>query len=161
MPGVACVLRFLSTHVVVMSGSNQSVSEVCSIAYDEIDALEATGSGRRSYMQGYRFMGGGVGIAGAIEGMAVASILNSVFSSAVTTMDTVVDLRAGEREVLFRNYMFEPATLRVILAPATHRIKGARDSRRAPAGWYADTNLPGMQRYWDGTRWTDHTAPLH
>jgi hypothetical protein len=32
--------------------------------------------------------------------------------------------------------------------------------RSAPAGWYPDTKLPKTQRYWDGTRWTDHTAKL-
>jgi hypothetical protein len=29
----------------------------------------------------------------------------------------------------------------------------------APAGWYPDTAV-GVQRYWDGQRWTEHTAPL-
>ncbi len=28
-----------------------------------------------------------------------------------------------------------------------------------PAGWYPDPSVPGMQRYWDGGAWTDHTAP--
>ncbi|MFC5788795.1 DUF2510 domain-containing protein [Agromyces tardus] len=28
----------------------------------------------------------------------------------------------------------------------------------APAGWYDDGQ--GAQRYWDGTQWTEHTAPL-
>ena len=28
-----------------------------------------------------------------------------------------------------------------------------------PPGWYADPQLPGMQRWWDGTKWTDQTAP--
>lgn len=28
----------------------------------------------------------------------------------------------------------------------------------APAGWYPDSTSPGTQRYWDGYRWTDHTA---
>jgi hypothetical protein len=28
-----------------------------------------------------------------------------------------------------------------------------------PAGWYPDTNNPGQQRWWDGTRWTEHTHP--
>jgi hypothetical protein len=28
-----------------------------------------------------------------------------------------------------------------------------------PAGWYPDHSNPAIQRYWDGTTWTDHTAP--
>lgn len=32
-------------------------------------------------------------------------------------------------------------------------------SPQAPAGWYPDPELPGQRRYWDGTQWTDHTAP--
>lgn len=26
-------------------------------------------------------------------------------------------------------------------------------------GWYGDTTNPSIQRYWDGSSWTDHTAP--
>lgn len=29
-----------------------------------------------------------------------------------------------------------------------------------PAGWYADPQVTGTLRYWDGTRWTEHTAPM-
>jgi hypothetical protein len=29
-----------------------------------------------------------------------------------------------------------------------------------PAGWYPDTEQPGNERYWDGTRWTDARRPL-
>lgn len=32
-------------------------------------------------------------------------------------------------------------------------------SPQAPAGWYPDPDVPGQRRYWDGTAWTDHTAP--
>jgi hypothetical protein len=28
-----------------------------------------------------------------------------------------------------------------------------------PAGWYPHPEVAGTQRYWDGTRWTDHVAP--
>ena len=28
------------------------------------------------------------------------------------------------------------------------------------AGWYPDTANPGIQRYYDGTAWTQHTSPI-
>jgi endonuclease YncB( thermonuclease family) len=33
-------------------------------------------------------------------------------------------------------------------------------SSGAPAGWYPDSHVPGLQRYWDGVAWTSHTAPI-
>ncbi|WP_413768915.1 DUF2510 domain-containing protein [Rhodococcus pyridinivorans] len=30
----------------------------------------------------------------------------------------------------------------------------------APAGWYPDPQNGVLQRYWDGTRWSERTAPL-
>lgn len=33
------------------------------------------------------------------------------------------------------------------------------NSGRAPAGWYADTNQPGTERWWDGQAWTEHIRP--
>lgn len=29
-----------------------------------------------------------------------------------------------------------------------------------PAGWYPDPNVAGVQRYWDGSHWTEQTAPV-
>jgi hypothetical protein len=31
---------------------------------------------------------------------------------------------------------------------------------RVAAGWYPDSQMAGTQRYWDGSSWTDHVAPL-
>lgn len=28
-----------------------------------------------------------------------------------------------------------------------------------PAGWYPDATTPGLIRWWDGTAWSEHTAP--
>ncbi len=32
-------------------------------------------------------------------------------------------------------------------------------SSSPPEGWYPDTTLPGAERYWDGTAWTEQTRP--
>jgi hypothetical protein len=32
--------------------------------------------------------------------------------------------------------------------------------REHPPGWYRDPSDAGRQRYWDGTNWTEHVAPL-
>ena len=29
-----------------------------------------------------------------------------------------------------------------------------------PAGWYSDQAMPGSERYWDGSQWTDQTRPV-
>ena len=36
------------------------------------------------------------------------------------------------------------------------------DVKRAapPPNWYRDRSDPSLLRYWDGTRWTDHTSPV-
>lgn len=31
-------------------------------------------------------------------------------------------------------------------------------SQQPPSGWYPDSQVPGQLRFWDGTRWTEHTA---
>lgn len=33
------------------------------------------------------------------------------------------------------------------------------DAPGAPAGWYADSEVPGGMRYWDGAAWTAHRRP--
>jgi hypothetical protein len=33
-------------------------------------------------------------------------------------------------------------------------------SNTTPPGWYPDSQNPGQQRYWDGSQWTEHQAPV-
>lgn len=32
--------------------------------------------------------------------------------------------------------------------------------KSAGPGWYPHPSMAGTQRYWDGSKWTDHVAPL-
>lgn len=39
-------------------------------------------------------------------------------------------------------------------------MNGESSNPRVPAGWYPDPTQAATQRYWDGSTWTDHCAPL-
>jgi uncharacterized protein len=40
------------------------------------------------------------------------------------------------------------------------RMESGDPGRQGAApGWYPDPGVPGGQRWWDGTRWTDHASP--
>lgn len=42
---------------------------------------------------------------------------------------------------------------------ARSRNRHERHPMNPPAGWYADPVTSGIVRYWNGTAWTEHTAP--
>jgi hypothetical protein len=42
--------------------------------------------------------------------------------------------------------------------PRSDGVLERADSSKASAGWYVDPKHEATYRYWDGARWTDHTA---
>ncbi|MBE1552282.1 hypothetical protein GGC64_006369 [Mycobacterium sp. OAS707] len=99
---------------------------------------------------------------GALEGLAIAGLINAATTRSTITRDTTLNLRAGAVGILMNAEMFEPAALRVMLSPVYDRIERASALHRssAAAGWYPDPGGGGgAQRYWDGTAWTEHFAP--
>lgn len=123
MPRSSCVLRFTPDHIAVLADTRNGVAEIASIDYSDVDFLDISGQGKVTTTKDAGIIGGGFGLKGAVEGMAIAGAINAMTRRTTTTIDTVVDLKAGEREVLMHTNTFEPATLRVLLAPVYFRIE--------------------------------------
>jgi hypothetical protein len=49
----------------------------------------------------------------------------------------------------------------LVMACGAHQpaVTLAATAAAAPAGWYPDPQGAGVQRYWDGQRWTEHVEP--
>jgi len=52
----------------------------------------------------------------------------------------------------------QPIAAPVAPAPVAPQPAAPQAQALPPAGWYADPQRPGGQRYWDGATWTQHTA---
>lgn len=48
----------------------------------------------------------------------------------------------------------------VAAAPAVPASAPVPPPPAVPAGWFPDPNGAELRRYWDGSQWTEHTAPL-
>lgn len=122
-----CRVRFASDHVTVVTNSLSQVYLVATIAYSEVDHLKISGNGRQTTTTttDAGLMGGGFGLVGAIKGIAMARTINALTrkSRTITTIDTIVDFKAGERQILLRNFLFDTAVFRVLLAPTYLRIQ--------------------------------------
>ncbi len=86
---------------------------VATVPYREIAALEIGGPGAQR--RGGGFFGGGFGIAGAAEGMLVASALNMLTTR--TTINTVVCLKTMSAELFLHTSSETPDALRMRLSP--------------------------------------------
>jgi hypothetical protein len=159
-PWTPCRLVFGADCVVVSGPSG----EVLRVPYSEVKTLEVGGAGTRSYSTNAGIRGGGFGLQGALEGMAVASLINAATTRRTTVHDTTLSFRAGPSAILMNADAYEPSTLRIMLSPAYDRIEKARGDRQskppsAAAGWHPDPSGAAGQRYWDGSTWTEHYAP--
>jgi len=94
--------------------------------YEDIEAVEITGPG--AVTRGGGMIGGGFGVTGALEGMAIASIINALTTR--TTVKTVLRIESREAELFLLNSVHEPDALRVMLSPVFGRLK--RVARNQP-----------------------------
>jgi hypothetical protein len=115
------------------------------VAYSDIVAIEIGGPGAQR--RGGSFFGGGFGVAGAAEGMLVASALNLLTTR--TTVDTVVCLKTRSAELFLHTSSQTPDGLRMQLSPVftiLRQQEAAASAGQASSGDAVDrlTKLAGL-----------------
>lgn len=110
-------------HVSVTFDANEvslrSSQRAASFSYAELAELSITGPG--SVTSGGGFIGGGFGVEGALEGMAIATVLNAV--STKTKIHTFITMVANFGEIHLHYGDMEPSALRVALASVFVKLR--------------------------------------
>lgn len=118
----ACLIDFASDRMIVKGGG---IDE--SVPYSDMGALQIGGSSSRS---GAHVIGGGFGVAGAIEGMLAASVINSLSSK--TTRTSLIRVAARSSEYVFVSQTMDTNTLSMLLTPVQLRIRQASPAPSPP-----------------------------
>lgn len=121
-PSSVCTLSVRPEALDIMVESPHAASVL--IPYREITALEL-GGGQKSG----GFLGGGFGLQGAAEGMAVASVLNSLTSS----INTMLRIGSTNGEVVLHHGRQSPESIRNVLSPLWIRYEAAQRAASTPA----------------------------
>ncbi len=120
-------------------------------SYQSARSLEFEGGTIRS---GGGYRGGGFGLVGAAEGMAMATLLNSLTSK--TTIHTTIRFEAEGAEVFFFTDQAVPRTLEMRFAEVRGRNQIRSGSPRAAGGEHR-----GLHRTLDATQRTSRQRPPH
>jgi hypothetical protein len=122
--GTKVNVRFDSDGVNIVPATGDQIAISCA----EITGIDIEGQGRVESGGGY--MGGGFG-AGALAGMAVASVLNALTSK--TQIETILNLRKPGVQILLFTDIDTPENLKRYLAPVIDRIASSEPTPAAPA----------------------------
>lgn len=111
-----CALLFLPDRLEVETPSRR-----VTIPYASITGAEITGPGTQRRDAGV--IGGGVGVTGAVTGLAVAALINAATNSASIT--TIVRLELEDAELWVLVESLEPMPLRILLSPLFGQLRSA------------------------------------
>ena len=102
-----------------------SPEPVAQLPYGDLLAMRVDGPG--AVTQGGGFVGGGFGLAGAAEGMIVASVLNAL--STRTTIQTIVEIQDRTLDLIFFHSRATPQQLRLTLLPVEAKLRQFADEK--------------------------------
>lgn len=108
-PGDAATLSFGASALSIRLSDGASFA----VPYFELASIDISGPGTTT--TGGGFMGGGFGVTGALEGMAIAAVLNALTTK--SKVHTFVSLTTNIGELHLHYGGMEPGALRISLAP--------------------------------------------
>ena len=118
-------LRFLADRIAVFP--YQRMDAVAQIPYRDIEAVDIGGPGL--VRSGGGFSGGGFGVAGAVEGMAIATVLNVLTTQ--TAIKTIMRIQAAGCELFLLCTTTGPEALRICLSRPLGAVRQARAAATA------------------------------
>jgi hypothetical protein len=124
-PGERYDVRFLEDRFVVFACRRAEV--LAEVPYTEVEDVEIGGPGL--VKTGGRFVGGGFGLSGAIEGMAIAAVLNALTTR--TSITTVVRIQGTGCELFLLHTRLTPGQLRIAMSRPLGAIRSARAAQTA------------------------------
>jgi hypothetical protein len=113
-------VRFLEDRLVVVACNQAEV--LAEVPYSAVEDVEIGGPGL--VKTGGRFVGGGFGVPAAIEGIAIAAILNALTTR--TSIKTVVRIQGTGCELFLLHTRQTPALLRMEMSRPLGAIRSAR-----------------------------------
>ena len=111
---------FLEDRLLIVAPGRAEVVAV--LPYSDVENVEISGPG--AVKTGGGFFGGGFGATGAIEGMAIANVLNGLTSQ--TSIETIVRIQGTNCELFLLHTRVTPDELRIELSRALSVIRAAR-----------------------------------
>lgn len=89
------------------------------ISYPEVVSIAITGPGRVT--TGGGFIGGGFGVTGALEGMALTAVLNTLTTH--SEVHTILEIITHRGELFMHYGEMEPGALRIVLSSVFTRLR--------------------------------------
>lgn len=121
--GERCDVRFVEDRLVVFAPRRAEV--LAEVPYSQVEDVEIGGPGL--VRSGGGFAGGGFGLGGAIEGMAIAAVLNTMTTR--TSITTVVRIQATGCELFLLHTKLAPDRLRIEMSRTLSVIRAVRAGR--------------------------------
>jgi hypothetical protein len=113
-------VRFMEDRLQVFAARQPTV--LAAVPYSQVEDVEIGGPGL--VKTGGGFVGGGFGVNGAVEGMAIAAVLNGLTTR--TSIKTVVRIQGSGCELFLLHTMLTPEQLRIEMSRALVAIRSAR-----------------------------------